>query len=305
MTKSLPQWQTGFLERHRLPPDYLEHAQFWFDPVAGALALHQKSACQPILLAVNGCQGSGKTTLCDYLRAALEAEYGLQVVSLSLDDFYFTRDQRRQLATEVHPLLATRGVPGTHDMALLTTTLDQLLAPVGIGPVAIPRFDKAIDDRVAPSAWDTVSGPADLVLLEGWCMGARPQPAAELAVPVNELERVEDAEGRWREHINAALQRDFLPLYQRVDKWLMLQAPSFDCVYRWRLEQEQKLAASATDDERAGAVMNEQQLERFIQHYQRLTQHCLAVLPPLVHYLFTLDAERQITAGNHPGSVVL
>ena len=95
------------------------------------------------------------------------------------------------------------------------------------------------------------------------------------------------------------LAREFEPLYQRVDQWVMLRAPSFDCVYRWRMEQEQKLAASAP----AGAsdrIMNEAQLSRFIQYYQRLTDHCLERLPAQVHHLYALDERRQVTAYSQP-----
>ena len=307
MVDSLLAWQTAFLERHRLPASYLQHAQFWFDPLAGALSLHQKGAGRPVLVAVNGCQGSGKTTLCDYLKVILQAEYGRRVVALSLDDFYLTREQRHRLAADVHPLLATRGVPGTHDIGLLNATLDGLLAPPGSAPVAVPRFDKAVDDRRPPGTWETIEPPVELVLLEGWCLGARPQPAAALAGPVNELERVEDPDGRWRAYVNEALQRDFVPLYQRVDRWVMLQAPSFACVHRWRLEQERKLAATVTDpvaDTGREGLMNETELARFIQHYQRLTEDCLARLPEQVHYLYRLDEDREITAGNHPGNLV-
>lgn len=307
MADSLLEWQTAFLAQHRLPQSYLQHAQFWFDPLAGALALHQKGAGRAVLVAINGCQGSGKTTLCDYLRAVLEAEYGMQAVSLSLDDFYLTREERLRLAAEVHPLFATRGVPGTHDLGLLNRTLDGLLAPRDSTPVAVPRFDKAVDDRRPPASWDTILPPVQLVLLEGWCLGARPQPAAQLAEAVNELERVEDPEGRWRVYVNEVLEREFLPLYQRVDQWVMLQAPSFACVHRWRLEQEQKLAATVTDSgpgAASGGLMSDAELVRFIQHYQRLTEDCLARLPELVHYLYTLDEERQISAGSHPGNTV-
>jgi len=129
MPNELPQWQIALLERHQLPPAYLRYAQKWFDPLAEWLAGHQFGAKRPLLVAVNGCQGSGKTTVCDYLAALLEADHGCRVVALSLDDFYLTRAQREVLARSVHPLLATRGVPGTHDMQLLEQTLEALLAP--------------------------------------------------------------------------------------------------------------------------------------------------------------------------------
>src|SRR5210317_1835774 len=119
MPNKLPQWQDAFLERNQLPRLYLDYAQKWFTPLAEALVVHHDGANRPVLLAVNGCQGSGKTTVCDYLRSLLMSEFGRRVVSLSLDDFYLSRLERQDLARSVHPLLATRGVPGTHDMALL------------------------------------------------------------------------------------------------------------------------------------------------------------------------------------------
>lgn len=285
-------WEKDFLLHHALPPEFLAHARKWFDPLADALVAHHRGANRPLLIAVNGCQGSGKTTLCAYLEALLPAQHGLRALSLSLDDFYLTLEQRRALAARVHPLLATRGAPGTHDMTLLNATLDALLQSGGCRSVAIPRFDKNRDDRRNLSAWDEVTAPVDLVLLEGWCLGARPQDASELASPVNELERCEDAEGAWRRHVNAALARDFVPLYQRVDYWVMLRAPSFDCVYAWRSEQERKLR-ERTGGAGAG-LMDEAQLARFIQFYQRLTGHCLASLPARVHYLYHLDEQRRI-----------
>ena len=208
--------------------------------------------------------------------------------------FYLTRARRQELAATVHPLLATRGVPGTHDIPLLNNTLDALLAPARTAAVSVPRFDKARDDRCAPSHWDTVVEGVDIVLLEGWCLGARPETAPALARPVNRLEREEDPDGAWREYVNSALRSDYLPLYERVGKWVMLAAPSFDCVYHWRLEQERKLALSARGD--ASGVMTDLQLARFVQFYQRLTEQCIARLPTHVDYLYTLDAQRQIVA---------
>jgi D-glycerate 3-kinase len=288
-----PEWQEAFIDRHRLMPDYLDSARIWLNPLAGALLLHQKGAGRPVLVGINGSQGSGKSTACDYLCEQLQVEGGVRVAVLSLDDFYLTRSQRERLAQTIHPLFATRGVPGTHDMALLGSTLDGLLSSGG-GAVSIPRFDKALDERRPPEAWDRVAAGVDLVLLEGWCLGARPQSGEALAAPVNALERDEDPAGRWRCYVNDVIARDFLPLYRRVDQWVMLRAPSFQCVYRWRLEQEQKLAARTGGC--ASRIMSNEQLARFVQHYQRLTEHCLTELPPHVHYLFHLDEQRRISA---------
>jgi len=287
-------WQRALLERHRLDGAYLESARAWFDPLARSLAARQRLADRPLLVGLNGCQGSGKTTLCDYLCCALGQEYALPAIALSLDDFYLTRDERRALASSVHPLLATRGVPGTHDMGLLRSTLAALLDDSGSGTALIPRFDKAADDRVPLTGWTRVGLPVQVVLLEGWCLGARPEPDSLRDDPVNALERDEDPGGRWRAYVNATLEREFLPLYALVDQWVMLHAPSFDCVFDWRREQERKLAATLPS-ERAAGLMSDAALRRFIQHYERLTRQCLNELPDRVDHLFWLDRERRIT----------
>jgi len=291
-------WQNKFLKSHQLDVDYISFAQKWFEPLAAKLAAYQASASRPILLAVNGSQGSGKSTLCDYLVAALRFGHRLTAVTLSLDDFYYTRAERARLAQTIHPLLATRGVPGTHDVALLNRTLDALLKDdEGLGKnssVTIPRFNKAIDDRQPESHWDTVRGKVDIVILEGWCLGVRPETESQLELAVNDLEEHEDPQGVWRSHVNAIIEEQFLPLYARVDRWLMLQTPSFDTVFRWRQEQEQKLAKSLLQ-EASSKVMDEVEIARFIQHYQRLTERCINDLPGKVHYLYHLDENRNIT----------
>lgn len=296
-------WRSALLQRHRLDSDYLDTASAWFDPLAATLAAYQREQARPVLFAFNGCQGSGKTTLCDYLCTALSEEYALGSLALSLDDFYLTLAERRQLAATVHPLLATRGVPGTHDMGLLLETLERLLHWSGEGPVAIPRFDKAADDRCKREDWEIVTEPVQVVLLEGWCLGASAEPGASLANPINSLEREEDPDGRWRAHVDAVLGTEFPALYGLVDQWIMLRAPSFDCVYAWRREQERKLAATLPPD-RAGRLMDDAALERFIQHYERLTRQCLAQLPQKVHHLFMLDDTRRITDYRHNASPV-
>lgn len=289
MAEPQPDWQQALLASHRLPAAYLGVALKWFNPMACIIAEHQKSAGRCWLVAVNGSQGSGKSTLCAYLKALFEAEYGLACETLSLDDFYLTAPQRRQLAIDVHPLLATRGVPGTHDMGLLQRTLDSLLAGE---PTQVPRFDKAADDRCPQVEWDTIDTPLQIVLLEGWCLGAVAQPIEELVEPVNALEQNEDPDGVWRNLVNGVLSEQFSPLYQRVDEWVMLRAPSFDCVYDWRLEQERKLANQSHGD----GVMDDQQIARFVSHYQRLTERCLQRLPTKVNHLFRLDDQREIHA---------
>ena len=301
----IPEWQREFVTRHTLDSAFLPMAQTWFTPLAHSLADLQQRANRPMLVALNGCQGSGKTTTADFLCTSLAAEHSLQTVCLSLDDFYLTRAERETLATSVHPLLKTRGVPGTHDMALLRQTLERLLDAEPGAVVAIPRFDKSVDDRHPQCDWGSVTTPVQLVILEGWCLGALPQSPDVLSLPLNELERDEDPGGQWRDYSNDILRREFQPLYALVDHWVMLRAPSFDCVFAWRREQERKLAATLSP-ERAAMLMDDAALRRFIQHFERFTRQCLDTLPNNVNYLFRLNEHRQITSygHNHQASVV-
>jgi D-glycerate 3-kinase len=292
-----------FLTGHRLPPQYIDLARRWFMPLIDELVLHRRRAQRPLLIGINGSQGSGKSTLAALLRAIFEARFGLHTIDLSIDDFYLPRDQRLKLAEEVHPLFDTRGVPGTHDIPLLRDTLHALLH--GKGSVSIPRFDKALDDRVPEHRWESVEAPLDMVILDGWCLGTPAQDEEELATPVNLLEANEDPEGEWRRYVNQQIIDHYQPLYDQVDIWTMLKAPSFDCVYRWRLEQEKKLAESVADSEATNRVMTPAELARFIEHYQRLTTHTLKSLPQRMHYLFELDAERNIHAATRPNKVEL
>lgn len=293
-----------FLRRHRLPSGYLTSARCWFEPLAGEVARHRAEAGRPLVVGINGCQGSGKSTLASFLSLILQSVHGLKVIDLSIDDFYLTRGERQALARSVHPLLATRGVPGTHDTALMARTLESLCDRHAMVP--IPRFDKLRDDRRPVERWQQVKAPVDVVILEGWCLGTPPEPPEALAEPVNELERREDPDGRWRRYVNERLRLDYPPIHDKVDLWVMLQAPSFECVFRWRLEQERKLAArQAVAGGAEGRVMSPDEVTRFIQHYQRLTQRALEALPPQVHYLYRLDSERRITEAGRPRAVAL
>ncbi len=285
----------AWLKRQKLPSNYQDTTQRWFDPLAQAIAERRKQQDRPMIAAIHGCQGSGKTTLAEYLKLQLSDAHGLSVICASLDDFYLTHSQRQQLARTVHPLLATRGVPGTHDCRLAITTLRQLVATDSSQTVSVPRFDKATDDRARASEWQQVKPPVDVVIFEGWCNGITPQAKDQLDDPVNELEQKEDPDAIWRGYVNRALAGDYQTLFGLADYWIMLKAPSFATVYRWRLEQEQKLAQSAAGND-ADKIMDEQQVARFIQHYQRLTEHALTVMPSQVNCLLEMSEDRSIFA---------
>jgi D-glycerate 3-kinase len=235
-------------------------------------------------LGISGAQGSGKSTLAAALAEALAGE-GLRVATLSLDDLYLTRTARQQLAAEVHPLFATRGVPGTHDMALGLATLDALAS----GEAApLPRFDKGRDDRAPAMDWPRALAGCQILIVEGWCLGAHPQPGEALATPVNALEATDDPQAIWRNHANAALAGDCQHLWAWLNRLIFLAAPDWQVVAQWREQQEAELRAHAPE------AMRPDEVTRFIQHYERLTRWMLEKLPGRADVVVKLGEGREV-----------
>ena len=237
------------------------------------------------VFAIAGLQGTGKSTLAAQL-ADLAQSRGHRVAVLSIDDFYLTRAERERLARAVHPLLASRGPPGTHDLGLAAETLDSLLAGNRTG---LPRFDKLADERAPMAQWPVIDGRCDLVVLEGWFLKTPAQQADELRAPINALERDEDPDGSWRDWCNAALARDYPALWDRIDVLWWLQGPDFEVVPDWRWQQEQALQAA--DPGRAG--MDRAQVSRFVQLFERVSRQALRTLPTIAERTIRLDAQRR------------
>jgi D-glycerate 3-kinase len=235
------------------------------------------------VLGISGLQGSGKSTLAAQLVAA-GRQRGLHVVALSLDDFYLGRRERLALARQQHPLWLRRGPPGTHDLALMLATIEQLKRGTVGAAVAIPRFDKLADTRRPPSRWRSEAARPDLIVLEGWCLGLRPQAVAELRRPVNALEREQDVGGHWRRSSNEALAR-YAELWRRIDYLLWLKAPGFDVVPQWRWLQEKQLQAQHPT--RAG--MDRRAVGEFVRVFERLSRHAQATLGTSADEVIELD----------------
>lgn len=271
-----------------LPDSYLPLLQQLYLPLGRWLQQRRQQLGQHTLcLGVIGGQGSGKSTLTGCLQQVMSDAFGWRCAGFSLDDIYLTRTERQQLSQEIHPLLATRGVPGTHDTGLGLNLIQQLRA-LGEGEtVALPSFNKAIDDRRPADSWPTVAGPIDLIIFEGWCVGVAPQAEAELIEPVNALEAQEDTDGRWRHYVNQQLQHNYRDLFAQLDSLLMLEVPGLAEVKAWRTQQEQQLSRHQSGH----GVMSSSQLSRFLMHYQRLTEHALSTLPASADICLRLNAD--------------
>ena len=262
-------------------------------PLAAWIANHHRQGAR--VLGINGAQGTGKSTLTALLRTLLDAGFGLRAAGFSIDDIYLTRAERERLARTVHPLLITRGVPGTHDVALGIRTIEALKSAGPGARIPIPAFDKATDDRKPEARWPVWEGRCDVILFEGWCVGAVPEPEERLREPVNDLERTEDPDGRWRRYVNDQLKGPYRQLFAQIDRLIMLKVPSMACVFRWRLQQERQLAQRLAAEANAPLrIMDEDKLRRFIQHYERLTCWMLEEMPHRADIVLHLGEDHQI-----------
>lgn len=281
-----------FIQQERLPSSYLMDATQCFLPLVRDIETRLQTSQQgPFLVGINGAQGTGKSTLAKLLGSLLTSN-GHRVANLSIDDFYYSKAKRQVLAKEIHPLLLSRGVPGTHDVDLALYVLEQLTDAGPEQQITLPGFDKSIDDCRPFNTCLQIRGPVDIVILEGWFVGVKPQSKDKLSPAINELEDNEDNDGRWRAYVNQQLAGAYQPLFEQIHMLLMLQAPGFEQVLEWRSLQEEKLRARAVTD--ASGLMDRKAIERFIQHFERLTRHCLQTLPDAADRVYRLDAEHRI-----------
>lgn len=283
----------SLIRSEKLPAGFMDTVDRIYRPLAQRVAAWRDG--KPLLLGINGGQGTGKSTLSLFLKSLLENEHQLPTAVLSIDDLYLTRGERAEQSRRIHPLLVTRGVPGTHDVDLGMRVIDALMHAEPTTTTALPRFDKAVDDRAPESQWPRFQGRAEVVILEGWCVGATPQQEQDVSEPVNELERLEDGDGTWRRYVNEQLRTSYRSLFDRIDRLFFLRAPDMAAIRRWRGEQERKLhervAASGGDSTH---VMDDAALDRFIHHYQRLTEHQWQALADKADVILELNENQRI-----------
>ena len=282
-----------------LPKAIESYLETFYIPLAAWLVRKRNLQNKTLLVGLCGGQGSGKSTIASLIKSVLESGFNKSAVCFSLDDIYKTKQDRERLGHDVHPLFRTRGVPFTHDVELGINTIQSLQAQTLNQTTNIPAFNKAIDTRVRASEWAEVSGPVDIIIFEGWCVGAKPQREPELVSPVNILEENEDPEAVWRTKVNQALGGEYQDLFGLLDVLLMLKVKNMDQVFAWRRLQEHKLAAASkhqTSDNTStntstinSAIMSDAEVDRFIMHYQRLTQHILNEMPTRADIVLPLD----------------
>ena len=252
----------------------------------------------PIIVGISGIQGSGKTTQSRALQNYLKSHFGMTTCVLSIDDFYRDQKERQLLSERIHPLLKTRGVPGTHHVEAISAVIDALKRVADESIISIPQFDKSTDNPKAVSDWKDQKLPVDVILFEGWCVGAQPQSAHELAKPINQLEEQEDAEGTFRNYVNKQLQEQYASLWKKIDALVWLQPSKFEMVYTWRKQQESRLGIDPNNN--TSTKMDDADLNRFIMHYERISRHMMNTMPNRSDWVIELNDDQTPKSVRHP-----
>ncbi len=241
------------------------------------------------IIGLTGGQGSGKSTISNILKIILKEGFDLNTISFSIDDFYKTYKERKKMSLIVSPLFLTRGVPGTHDTKLLLKCIKKLKSK-NFKQTLLPKFDKSTDDRVSKKKWQKVVKKPDIIIFEGWCVGATPQKNKDLIVPINALEKENDIKKIWRKKVNQELKNKYKKIFKMINTIIFLKVPSFKYVYKWRLLQEKKLRLLS----KGNKTMTDNQIKNFIMYYERLTKEMLRVLSKKAKFVVTIDNKHRL-----------
>ena len=233
-----------------------------------------QAGSRPFIFGISGGQGAGKSTLCHALDEKLAAQ-GKTTLTLALDDFYLSKAARQKLAHDIHPLCATRGVPGTHDVARLADVLAKLATASAATPLAVPRFSKSHDDCADDAQ---ITQRPDFVFLEGWCVGGHADCIETVAQ--NDWEIEHDADAIWKSWTHEAA-RAYQQIWDKCDAMMLLRQENFEAVIDSRWIQEQGNAAASGIWQFADRAA----VAEFCAHYQSWTLGIWADLTPRADFV--------------------
>ena len=220
-----------------------------------------------LFLGFSGSQGSGKTTAANILKIILKKFFKRRIQVSSIDDFYKTLKVRNKMSNKIHHLFKTRGVPGTHDINLIKNFFYSMKRKK-FKKFKAPKFDKSTDDRLKKKYWYNIKKKPQIVIFEGWCIGAKPQSNFLLKKPLNSLEKYEDKDSAWRKRVNKNLKNDYKKIFAMIDFFIFMKIPNFNLVFKWRLLQENKLRKKSHSRKK---IMSFNEIKRFIMFYERIT----------------------------------
>ena len=246
----------------------------------------------PFIVGLSGGQGSGKTTISSIISIILKKYFKLNVFTISIDDFYKTRKERFLLSKKIHSLLMTRGVPGTHDVSLMLDFFKRAKRKK-FRSLKLPRFNKAIDDRYNKKLWHSLKKRPDIIIFEGWCVGAKAEKHNALKKSVNSLEKLKDKKLIWRRYVNKQLQSKYKQLYDQLNCLLYIKSKNFSLLRKWRIKQERKLSLKNKkfNDHK---IMSDKEVINFMETYQRVTQNMLKYVPKYASIILNLNSNQQI-----------
>ena len=247
---------------------------------------------KPYFIGLAGGQGTGKTTISSLIKIILEKYFKLKVFKISIDDFYKTREERIKLSKKIHPMLMTRGVPGTHDIKMMLDFFKKTKVK-GFKKMKLPNFNKAVDDRFPKKNWYNINQKPDIIIFEGWCVGARPEINKTLKKPINSLEKTNDQSLIWRKHVNQQLKTKYKKLYSQLNCMIYLKAKNFSLLQKWRLKQEKKLWLK-NKNKSSNKIMSKGDVINFMQTYQRITQNMFKNMPKYASIILNLNDNHQI-----------
>jgi len=273
-----------FKNKKRMIKSFLIPVSFWISK-----RVNKK---KPLIIGLAGGQGSGKTTISSILTLILKRYFKLNVCKVSIDDFYKTRKDRKLLSKKKHDLLMTRGVPGTHDINLLLSFFKKIKSK-NFKTLQIPTFNKAIDDRCSKTLWQKIKIKPDVIIFEGWCVGARAQTSSQLIKPINSLEKFHDQDAKWRSYVNNQMKTKYKTLFKHLDGLLYLKAKNFSLLREWRLKQERKLWIQ-TKNKKNLKIMSSADVTNFMQTYQRITQQMFKDAIKSSSIIMDLNSKHQI-----------
>ena len=273
-----------FKNKDKMVKSFLIPVSFWISK--------RVNKDKALIIGLAGGQGSGKTTISLILTLILKKYFKLNVCKISIDDFYKTRKDRKLLSKTQHDLLMTRGVPGTHDINLLLSFFKKIKSK-NFKNLQIPIFNKAMDDRCLKKSWQKIKKKPDVVIFEGWCVGAKAQTSTQLIKPINSLEKVYDQDAKWRMYVNNQLKTKYKTLFKQLDELIYLKAKNFNLLRKWRLKQERKLWLQ-TKNKKNLKIMSSGDVINFMQTYQRITQQMFNDAIKSSSIIMDLNSKHQI-----------
>jgi len=275
-----------FKDKNKMLKSYLIPTCFWI--------VNKSNKKSPLIIGIGGGQGTGKTTITSIIYLILRRYFKLKVFKISIDDFYKTRKDRKKLSITKHPLLITRGVPGTHDYRIIYEFFKKIKNKK-FSKLRLPKFDKSKDDRCNKKLWYKINSRPDVIILEGWCVGAKAQKNSELLRSINSLEKTEDPDLVWRKYVNIQLKTHYKNLFKQINDIIYLRANNFKILQKWRLKQEKTLWLKSKN-KRNLRIMNRDDIIKFMQTYQRITQSMFKDVPKYASIIMKLNSNHQINS---------